>query len=66
MLELCCLGNNSLFAQYVCQSSQTVSDGLVCLCKFHHDLTNDLKFNMQVILQRGGVLTFLEQIVIVL
>lgn len=37
-------------------SPHTVSDSAVCLCKFHCDLTNSLKFNMQAILQRGGVL----------
>ena len=33
------------------------SDSAVCLCKFHQNLTNGLKFNMQAILQRGRVLT---------
>lgn len=45
-----------LFAQYVCLSPQTVSGSAVCLCKFHYDLTNSLKFNIQAILQRRGVL----------
>lgn len=39
------------------QSYLIVSDSAVCLCKFHCDLTNSLKFNMQAILQRGRVLT---------
>ena len=37
-------------------SPQTVSNGAVCLCKFHRDLTNSLKFNKQAILQRGRIL----------
>lgn len=38
------------------QSYLIVSDSAVCLCKFHCDLTNSLKFNMQAILQRRGIL----------
>lgn len=38
------------------QSYLIVSDSAVCLCKFHCDLTNSLKFNMQAILQRGRIL----------
>lgn len=45
---------------------QPVSDGAVCLRKFHQLLHNMLIINTDKFLQRGGVLTFLEQIVIVL
>ena len=38
------------------QSYLIVSDSAVCLCKFHCDLTNSLKFNMQAILQRRRIL----------
>lgn len=46
----------TLFVHQFLPLPQTVSDSVVCLCKFHCDLTNSLKFNMQAILQRGGVL----------
>lgn len=46
----------TLFVHPILQSSQTVSDSTVCLCKFHEGLTNYLIFNAQAILQRGGVL----------
>lgn len=45
-----------LSVRHFLQSPQLVSDGAVCLCKFHRDLTNSLKFNKQSILQRGGIL----------
>ena len=45
-----------LFVHPFLPSSLTVLDGAVCLCKFHCDLTNSLKFNMQAILQRGRIL----------
>lgn len=35
-----------LFAQYVCLSPQLASDGAVCLCKFHKNLTNYLIFKV--------------------
>ena len=46
----------TLFVHQFLPLPQLVSDGAVCLCKFHRDLTNSLKFNKQAILQRGGVL----------
>ena len=38
-------------------SPQTVSDGAVCLCKFHCLLHNILIINVDKFLQRGRVLT---------
>ena len=46
----------TLFVHPILQSSQTVSDSTVCLCKFHERLTNYLIFNAQAILQRGRIL----------
>ena len=46
----------TLFVHQFLPLPQLVSDGAVCLCKFHRDLTNSLKFNKQAILQRGRVL----------
>ena len=46
----------TLFVHQFLPLPQTVSDSVVCLCKFHCDLTNSLKFNMQAILQRGRIL----------
>lgn len=40
----------SLFVHPFPLSPQTASDSAVCLCKFHCNLTNSLKFNMQAIL----------------
>lgn len=45
-----------MFVHLFFPSLQTVSDSVVCLCKFHCDLTNSLKFNMRTILQRGRIL----------
>ena len=47
---------NGLFAHPFLPPPQTASDSAVCLCIFHCNLTNTLKFNMQAILQRGGIL----------
>lgn len=46
----------TLFVHQFLPLPQLVSDGAVCLCKFHRDLTNSLKFNKQAILQRGRIL----------
>lgn len=46
----------NLFVHPFLLSPLTASDSVVCLCKFHRDLTNSLKFNMQAILQRGRIL----------
>ena len=45
-----------MFVHPILLSPQTVSYSAVCLCKFHCDLTNSLKFNMKAILQRGRIL----------
>ena len=47
---------NGLFAHPFLPPPQTASDSAVCLCIFHCNLTNTLKFNMQAILQRGRIL----------
>ena len=46
----------TLFVHQFLPLPQLVSDGTVCLCKFHEGLTNYLIFNAQAILQRGRIL----------
>ena len=49
-------GFNFLFVSSFLPSPQTVSDGVVCLRKFHWLLHNILIINTDKFLQRGGVL----------
>ena len=46
----------SLFVHHFLPSPQPVSDGAVCLCKFHLLLRNILITNIDEFLQRGRIL----------
>ena len=54
-------GFNFLFVSSFLPSPQTVSDGVVCLRKFHWLLHNILIINTDKFLQRGGILLAVRQ-----
>ena len=55
-------GFNFLFVSSFLPSPQTVSDGVVCLRKFHWLLHNILIINTDKFLQRGGILIAFRQV----
>ena len=54
------LSRINFFVQTFLTSPQTVSDGAVCLRKFHWLLHNVLIINIDKFLQRGRILTLFE------